>query len=77
MSVLIEGAFSMTSQLMSDDVESLLSQIAARADAVVAAHRYLLMIRVRPGMPMQLHSRGLEPDEAQMTGGRAVARRSR
>ncbi len=67
MSVLIEGAFSMTSQLMSDDIESLLSQIAARADAVVAAHRYLLMIRVRPGMPMQIHSRGLEPDEAQMT----------
>ena len=56
MSVLIEGAFAMTSQLMSDDIESLLSQIAARADAVVAAHRYLLMVRVRPGMPMQLHS---------------------
>ena len=50
---------------MEDDVDSLLSQIAIRADAVVSADRYLLMIRVRPGMPVQLHSRGLEPDEAQ------------
>ncbi|MGD0393223.1 MAG: EAL domain-containing protein [Acidimicrobiales bacterium] len=65
MSVLVEGAFSTVSQLMDDDVESLLAQIAARADAVVAAHRYLLMIRVRPGTVVQLHSRGLEPDEAQ------------
>ncbi len=65
MSVLVEGAFSTVSQLMDDDVESLLGQIAARADAVVAAHRYLLMIRVRPGTAVQLHARGLEAEEAQ------------
>ncbi|MGA3148416.1 MAG: EAL domain-containing protein [Acidimicrobiales bacterium] len=65
MSVLVEGAFSTVSQLMDDDVESLLAQIAARADAVIAAHRYLLMIRVRPGTAVQLHARGLEPEETQ------------
>jgi diguanylate cyclase (GGDEF)-like protein len=65
MGVLIEGTFATALELLGDDVESLLSQIAARADAVVTAHRYLLMVRVRPGSPIQLHHRGLEPDEAQ------------
>jgi diguanylate cyclase (GGDEF)-like protein len=65
MGVLIEGTFATALELLGDDVESLLSQIAARADAVVTAHRYLLMVRVRPGTPIQLHHRGLEPDEAQ------------
>lgn len=66
MSALIEGAFSTATELVSADVESLLSQIAARADAVVASPRYLLMLRVRPGTAIQLHYRGLEPDEAQI-----------
>jgi diguanylate cyclase (GGDEF)-like protein len=66
MSALIEGAFSTAAELVSADVESLLSQIAARADAVVASPRYLLMLRVRPGTAIQLHYRGLEPDEAQI-----------
>ncbi len=65
MGVLIEGTFATALELLGDDVESLLSQIAARADAVVTAHRYLLMVRVRPGTPIQLHYRGLEPEEAQ------------
>ncbi len=66
MGVLIEGTFATALELLGDDVESLLSQIAARADAVVTAHRYLLMVRVRPGTPIQLHHRGLEPEEAQL-----------
>jgi diguanylate cyclase (GGDEF)-like protein len=66
MIVLLEGAFTTTLELLGDDVESLLSQIAARADAVVNAPSYLLMIRVGPGTPIQLHHRGLEPDEAQV-----------
>ncbi len=66
MSALIEGAFSTATELVSADVESLLSQIAARADAVVASPRYLLMLRVRAGTAIQLHYRGLEPDEAQI-----------
>ena len=65
MSVLVEGAFATSLELLDDDVETLLAQIAARADAVVAAHRYLLMVRVRPGTPIQLHHRGLEAGEAQ------------
>jgi diguanylate cyclase (GGDEF)-like protein len=65
MGVLIEGTFATALELLGDDVESLLSQIAARADAVVTAHRYLLMVRVRPGTPIQLHHRGLDPEEAQ------------
>jgi diguanylate cyclase (GGDEF)-like protein len=65
MGVLIEGTFATALELLGDDVESLLSQIAARADAVVTAHSYLLMVRVRPGSPIQLHHRGLEPEEAQ------------
>ena len=66
MHVLVEGASATALELLDDDVESLLSQIAARADAVVSAHRYLLMVRVRPGTPIQLHHRGLDPDEAQV-----------
>ncbi len=65
MSVLVEGAFATSLELLDDDVETLLAQIAARADAVVSAHRYLLMVRVRPGTPIQLHHRGLEAEEAQ------------
>jgi len=65
MRVLVEGSLATALELLGDDVDSLLSQIAARADAVVSEHRYLLMVRVRPGMPIQLHYRGLDPDEAQ------------
>ena len=65
MSLLVEGAFATSLELLDDDVETLLAQIASRADAVVSAHRYLLMVRVRPGTPIQLHHRGLEPGEAQ------------
>ncbi len=65
MSVLVEGAFATSLELLDDDAESLLTQIAARADAVVSAHRFLLMVRVRPGTPIQLHHRGLEAREAQ------------
>ena len=65
MSMLVGGAFATSLELLDDDVHSLLTQIAARADAVVSAHRYLLMVRVRPGTPIQLHHRGLDAGEAQ------------
>ncbi len=65
MEVLVEGASATALELLDDDVDSLLTQIAARADAVVSADRYLLMVRVGPGTPVQLHNRGLGPDEAQ------------
>jgi len=65
MSQLVGGAFATSVELLDDDVESLLTQIAARADAVVSAPRYLLMVRVQPGTPIQLHHRGLDAGEAQ------------
>jgi len=65
MSVLVEGAFATSLEILGDDLESLLTEIAARADAVVTARRYLLMVKVHPATPVQLHYRGLDADEAQ------------
>jgi diguanylate cyclase (GGDEF)-like protein len=65
MRVLLTGAFDTAAELLGDDPQSLLTQIAAGADAVISAHRYLLMVRVRPEAPLQLHFRGLDVEEAQ------------
>ncbi|MHB8429305.1 MAG: EAL domain-containing protein [Acidimicrobiales bacterium] len=65
MDVLVEGALATALELSGDDLGSLLSQIASRADAVVSTLTYLLMVRVRPDAPVQLHYRGLVPEEAQ------------
>ncbi len=65
MRTLMEGTFAIALGLLDDDAEALLAEIAARADALVTADRYLLMVRVRPGTPVKLHHRGLRPDEAQ------------
>jgi len=46
------------------DVDTLLSELASRADQVVPAERFLLMVRVGPGLPIELHHRGLDEDEA-------------
>jgi diguanylate cyclase (GGDEF)-like protein len=64
MRTLIEGAFATARELLNDDPTALLSEIAARADALVTASRYLLMVRVRTGTPVRLHHRGLDADEA-------------
>jgi diguanylate cyclase (GGDEF)-like protein len=66
MGVLIQGAFATSLEILGDDLESLLSEIAARADAVVTGRRYLLMVKVRSETPVQLHYRGLDAEEAQM-----------
>ncbi|HUY66925.1 MAG TPA: EAL domain-containing protein [Acidimicrobiales bacterium] len=66
MTVLVEGASATALELLDDDVGSLLTQIADRADSVVSADRYILMVRVRTDTPIQLHYRGLDPDEAQV-----------
>ncbi len=65
MRTLMEGTFATALGLLDDDSEVLLSEIAARADALVTAPRYLLMVRIRPGTPVKLHHRGLAADEAQ------------
>jgi diguanylate cyclase (GGDEF)-like protein len=64
--ILLDGALTTTPELLDDGVEYLLSQIAGRADAVITSPSYLLMVRVGPGAPIQLHHRGLDPDRAQV-----------
>ena len=46
------------------DLDALLTELASRADQVVPADRFLLMVRVAPGLPIELHHRGLADDEA-------------
>ena len=65
MEALIDGAFATATEVLTDDVESLLAQIATCADAVVSARRYLLMVRIKPESPVQLHYRGISPERAQ------------
>ncbi len=64
--VIIDGALGTAAKLLDDDVDALLAEIARGADDVVGSHRYLLMLRVRPEAPLQLHHRGLASDEAQI-----------
>jgi diguanylate cyclase (GGDEF)-like protein len=66
MGVLLDGALGTAAELLNDNVDALLGRIARGADEVVGTHRYLLMVRVRPGAPLQLHHRGLLSDEAQI-----------
>jgi diguanylate cyclase (GGDEF)-like protein len=68
---LLVGGMSATSlELAKDDGDTVLADLAARADAVVARDRFLLMIRVRPATPIQIYYRGLEAEEAQGLAGR-------
>jgi diguanylate cyclase (GGDEF)-like protein len=46
------------------DLDALLAELAARADQVVLADRFLLMVRVAPGLPIELHHRGLADEES-------------
>ena len=66
MGVLLDGALGTAAELLNDDVDALLGRIARGADEVVGSHQYLLMVRVRPGAPLQIHHRGLLSDEAQI-----------
>ena len=77
MSVLFGSPIATADELLSDEVEPLLASIATRSDAVVSGHRYLLMVRVRPGQPIQLHHRGTRVGRGPDPGGRNVAGTSR
>jgi diguanylate cyclase (GGDEF)-like protein len=61
---LLEGTGATTLDLLELDMDSLLSELATRADLVIPADRFLLMIRVGAGMPIELHHRGLGDTEA-------------
>jgi len=46
------------------DLDGLLTELASRADRVVPSDRFLLMFRAAPGLPIELHHRGIGEDEA-------------
>lgn len=48
-----------------DDVTALVAVLAESADRVITADRYLLMLRVAPGTPIELHHRGLDDVQAE------------
>jgi diguanylate cyclase (GGDEF)-like protein len=52
------------------DLDALLAELASRADQVVSADRFLLMVRVAPGLPIELHHRGLADEEARALASR-------
>ena len=61
---LMEGTSVATLGLVEQDLTGLLGDLASRADQVVGAERFLLMVRPGPGMPIELHHRGLGEDAA-------------
>jgi len=61
---LLEGTTAAMIDFFALDVDTLLTELASRADQVVPVDRFLLMIRVGPGLPIELHHRGLGDDEA-------------
>ena len=61
---LLEGAASSTLDLLDHDIEQVVAHLAERAEQVLGADRYLLMIRAGAGLPLELHHRGLAPEEA-------------
>jgi diguanylate cyclase (GGDEF)-like protein len=63
---LVEETSVATLDLCDNDVDGLLSELATRADQVVAAERYLLMIRVSAGLPIEIHHPGLDEEEARV-----------
>ncbi|HEY4927685.1 MAG TPA: EAL domain-containing protein [Acidimicrobiales bacterium] len=61
---LLEGGSTPTLGLLERDSDAVVAELGERADRVLDADRFLLMIRVSSGTPLQLHHRGLDPDEA-------------
>ena len=61
---LLAGTSVATLDFVDLDLETLLAELATRADQVVPAERFLLMVRVGPGLPIELHHRGLDAESA-------------
>jgi len=61
---LLEGASTPTLDLLEHDSQAVVAELGERADHVLEAERYVLMIRVSAGMPLELHHRGLSAAEA-------------
>ncbi|MGD0880709.1 MAG: EAL domain-containing protein [Acidimicrobiales bacterium] len=63
---LAEWTSATTIDLCDNEVDALLEELATRADQVVAARRYLLMVRVDAGLPIEIHHPGLDDEEARI-----------
>ena len=61
---LLEGASTPTLDLLEHDSGAVVAELGERADHVLEAERYVLMLRVGAGMPLELHHRGLTAAEA-------------
>jgi len=61
---LLDGASNSAVDLLEHDSEAVVTELGERADHVLTTDRFLLMIRVGSGLPLQLHHRGLDVDEA-------------
>ncbi len=64
--VLLESSTTSTIGLLDHDVDHVVSELADRADQVLGADRYLLMVRAGSGLPLDIHSRGLAPEEVRV-----------
>ena len=62
--LLLEDAASSTLDVLDHDIEHVVRHLAGRADQVLGAERYLLTVRPGAGLPLELHHRGLSPEEA-------------
>ncbi len=60
---LLEGTTAAMLDFFDLDLVTLLSELASRAEQVVSTERFLLMVRVEPGLPIELHNRGMGDDE--------------
>ncbi len=61
--LLVEGSASALHLV--DDATTPVAVLAECADRIVAADRYLLMLRLAPGTPIELHHRGLDDAQAE------------
>ena len=61
---LLDGASHSALDLVEHDSNAVVTELGERAEHVLATDRFLLMIRVGAGLPLQLHHRGLDDDEA-------------
>ena len=61
---LLDGASNSALDLLEHDSDAVVTELGERAEHVLTTDRFLLMIRAGSGLPLQLHHRGLDIDEA-------------
>jgi diguanylate cyclase (GGDEF)-like protein len=61
---LLDAASNSTLDFLEHDSDAVVTELGERAEHVLTTDRFLLMIRVGSGLPLQLHHRGLDVGEA-------------